>query len=67
MNLLLYFVSFGSVFALFGSVTAGTLWVFAKFLQAWGRFFRALIAPPAIRDRRKDVAVDFYHLKRAGQ
>ena len=48
MKLLLYLVSFGSVFAFFASVIAGTLWVLTKFIQAWGRFFRALIVPPDI-------------------
>jgi hypothetical protein len=43
---LLYFASFGSVFALFASVIAGTLWVLTKFIQAWSRFFHALIYPP---------------------
>ena len=48
MKFLLYFVSFGSVFALFASVIAGTFWVLTKFLCAWGRFFRTLIVPPGI-------------------
>ena len=69
MKLLLFIVSFGSVFALFASVIAGTLWVVAKFIQAWSRFFRALMPSPAIPKRRKDVPVRLepHHLKRAGQ
>jgi hypothetical protein len=69
MKLLLYIVSFGSMFALFASVIAGTFWILAKFIRAWGRFFRALIVPPDIPKRRKDVPVGLQprHLKRAGQ
>jgi hypothetical protein len=69
MKLLLYLVSFASVFALFASVIAGTLWVLTKFIQAWGRFFRALIVPPNIPQRRNEVPVGLHphHLKRAGQ
>jgi hypothetical protein len=69
MKLLLYFASFGSVFALFASVIGGTLWVLTKFIQAWGRFFRALIFLPSIPERRKDVPVGLHphHLKRAGE
>jgi hypothetical protein len=69
MKLLLYVVSFGSVSAFFASVIAGMLWVLIKFMQAWGRLFRALIAPPGIPKRRKDVSVGLqpHHLKRAGQ
>jgi hypothetical protein len=69
MKLLLYLVSFGSVLTFFASVSAGTLWVLTKFIQAWGRFFRALIVPPGIPKRRKDVSVglQLHHLKRAGQ
>jgi hypothetical protein len=38
-------------------------------MQAWGRFFRALIVPPDIPKRRKNVSVGLqpHHLKRAGQ
>ena len=57
MKFLLYLLSFGSVFAFFASVIAGILWVLTKFMQAWGRFFRALIVPPNIPKRRKDVSV----------
>ena len=69
MNLLLYFATFASLFALFASVIGGTLWVLTKFIQAWGRFFRALIFPPNIPERRKDIPVGLHphHLKRAGQ
>ena len=69
MKLLLFLVSFGLVLAFFASVIAGTLWVLTKFIQAWGRFFRALIVPPDIPKRRKDVSVGLqpHHLKRAGQ
>jgi hypothetical protein len=69
MKLLLYFVSFASVFALFASVIAGTLWVLTKFIQAWGRFFRALIVPPDNPKHRRHVPVDLqpHHLKRADQ
>ena len=68
MKFLLYFVSFGSVFALFASVIAGTFWVLTKFLCAWGRFFRALI----VRRKSPNVAtmslsVPPTSLKRAGQ
>jgi hypothetical protein len=69
MKLLLYFASFGSVFALFASVIAGTLWVLTKFIQAWSRFFHALIYPPNVPKRRKDVPVGLqqHQLKRAGR
>jgi hypothetical protein len=69
MKLLLYFATFASVFALFASVIAGTLLVLTKFIQAWGRFFRALIVPPSIPKHRKYLRVDLqpHHLKRAGQ
>jgi hypothetical protein len=69
MKLLLFLVSFGSVLAFFASVIAGTLWVLTKSIQAWGRFFRALIVPPDIPKRRKDVSIGLqpHHLKRAGQ
>ena len=59
MTILLYFVSFASMFALFASVIAGTFWIVARCL-------RALIAPSAAPKRRSDVSVDL-HLKRAGQ
>jgi hypothetical protein len=69
MNILLYFASFGSVFAFFASIILGTLWVLTKFIQAWGRFFHALIYPPNIPKRRKDLRAGLHphHLKRAGQ
>ena len=67
MKFLLCVISFGSVFAFFASVIAGTLWVLTKFIQAWGRFFRALIVPPNIPKRRKNVTVGLQPLKRAGQ
>jgi hypothetical protein len=69
MKLLLYFASFGSVFVLFATVIGGTLWLLTKFIQAWGRFFRALIFPPRIPQRRKDIPLGLHphHLKRAGQ
>jgi hypothetical protein len=69
MKFLLYIASFGSVIAFFTSVIAGILWVLTKFIQAWGRFFRALMVPPDIPKRRKDLAVSLqpHHLKRAGQ
>jgi len=62
MKFLLYFVSFGSVFALFASVIAGTFWLLTKFL-------RALMAPRATPKRRSDSSVSLHphHLKRAGQ
>lgn len=62
MTLLLYFASFASLFALFGSVIAGTLWVLIKFLPA-------LAAPRAKPERRNDASVGLHphHLKRAGQ
>ena len=64
MTVLLYFVSFASLFALFvlfASVIAGTLWVLVKFV-------RVLIAPRAI-PKRSDAFFDLnpHHLKRAGQ
>ena len=69
MNILLYFASFGSVFAFFAGVIVGTLWVLTKFIQAWGRFFYALIYPPNVPKRRKHLPVGLQqqHLKRAGQ
>jgi hypothetical protein len=62
MTVLLYFVSFASVFALFASVIAGTFWVLTKCL-------RALIAPSAAPKRCSDASVGLHphHLKRAGQ
>jgi hypothetical protein len=62
MTVLLYFVSLASLFALFASVAAGTLWLLIKFL-------RALIAPRAGPKRRSDPSVGLnpHHLKRAGQ
>jgi hypothetical protein len=66
MKLLLYFATFASVFALFASVIAGTLWVLTKFIQAWGRFFRALIVPPNIPHRRKDVPIGLHPHDRKG-
>jgi hypothetical protein len=70
MKFFLYLAAFGSVFAFFASVIAGVLWVLTKFMQALGRFFRALIVPPPnIAKRRKDVSVGLqpHYLKRAGQ
>ena len=46
MTVLLYFVSFASLFALFASASAGTFWLLTKFL-------RALMAPRASPKRRK--------------
>jgi hypothetical protein len=68
-NILLYFASFGSVFAFFASVIVGTLWLLIKFIQAWGRFFHALIYPPRVPKGRKDFRLRLqpHHLKRAGQ
>jgi hypothetical protein len=62
MTVLLYFVSFASLFALFASVVAGIFWLLTKFL-------RALIAPRASPKRRSDASVGLHphHLKRAGQ
>lgn len=69
MNVLMYFACFGSVFALFASVVVGTLWVLTRFIQAWSRFFRALIDPPRIARHRNeiDIGLQSHHLKRAGQ
>ena len=69
MNILLYFASFGSVFAFFAGAIVGTLWVVTKFIRAWDRFFRALMARPDISKRRNDIRVVLHphHLKRAGQ
>ena len=62
MTVLLYFVSLASLFALFASVTAGTVWLLA-------RFFRGLMTRPAGPKRRRDPSVNLnpHHLKRAGQ
>lgn len=62
ITVLLYLVSFASVFALFASVVAGLIWLLTKFA-------RALMAPPAIPKHRSNAAVDLqlHHLKRAGQ
>jgi hypothetical protein len=62
MTVLLYFVSFASLFALFASVVAGTFWFLTKCL-------RALTAPRADSKRRSDTSVGLHphHLKRAGQ
>jgi len=51
-----------SLFALFGSVIAATIWLLIKFLRA----FRT---PPAGPKRRRDPSVNLnpHHLKRAGQ
>jgi hypothetical protein len=59
MTVLLFFVSFASMFALFASAIAVTSWVLTRCL-------RALIAPSAVPKRRRDASVD-HHLKRAGQ
>jgi hypothetical protein len=69
MKLLMYFACFGSVLVFFASAIGGTLWVLTNFIQAWGRFFRALIFPPNIPKRREHVSIDLYshHLKRAGK
>jgi hypothetical protein len=47
----------------------GTLWVLTKSIQAWRRFFHALIYPPNVPKRRKDIPIGLHphHLKRAGQ
>jgi hypothetical protein len=66
MDLLLYFVSFGSMFALVVSIFAGALWVFLGFCRAWGRFFQAL-ANPQPRPRNVRIDPNPYYLKRAGQ
>jgi len=50
MTVLLYFVSFASLFALFASVVAGTFWFLTKCL-------RALTAPRADSKRRSDTSV----------
>ena len=62
ITVLLYFVSFASMFALFVSVIAGTFWLVTKFV-------RKLTTPSAVPKRRGDAAVDLHphHLKRAGQ
>jgi len=69
MNILLYFASFGSVFAFFASLIVGTLWVLTKFIQALSRFFRALLFPANIARRRTNIPIGLHphHLKRAGQ
>jgi len=62
MTVLLYFVSFASMFTLFASVIAGAFWALTRCL-------RALIVPSAAPKRRSDASVGLnpYHLKRAGQ
>jgi hypothetical protein len=62
MMVLLYFVSFASMFALFASVMAGTFWLLARCL-------RAIITPSAAAQRRSDTSAGLnpHHLKRAGQ
>jgi hypothetical protein len=62
MTVLLYFVSFASLFALFASVIAGTFWLLIRCL-------RALMAPRATQKPRSDAFVGLHphHLKRAGQ
>jgi hypothetical protein len=62
MTVLLYFVSFASLFALFASVIAGTFWLLIRCL-------RALMAPRATPKPRSDAFVGLHphHLKRAGQ
>ena len=67
MALLLYFVSFASVFALFASIIAGSLWLLVKFVQAWGRFFHALLYPPPQPRPRRRIDLNPHALKRAGQ
>jgi hypothetical protein len=67
VNILLYFVSFASVAALFASIIAVTIWIAIKFFQAWGRFFRTLLAPPERKAVRTRGRVDLNALKRAGQ
>ena len=61
-NVLLFCVTWASLFALFGSAIAGTIWVL-------GRFLDALLTPPSVRKRRRKAAVVLnpHLLKRAGQ
>jgi hypothetical protein len=67
MSILLYFVSFASVAALVASVVAAVVWLAIKFVQAWGRFFRALLTPPGRTAVRSKSRIDMRSLKRAGQ
>jgi hypothetical protein len=67
MSVLLYFVSFASVAALFASIVAATIWIAIKFFQAWGRFFRTLLEPPDRKAIRTKGRIDLNSLKRAGQ
>jgi hypothetical protein len=62
ITVLLYFVSFASMFALFVSVIAGIFWLLTILV-------RKLATPSATPERRSDAAVDLnpHHLKRAGQ
>jgi hypothetical protein len=60
MMVLLYFVSFASLFALFASVIAGAFWVLTRCL-------RALIAPRAIPKHRGDASVGLHPHHLAGQ
>jgi hypothetical protein len=60
-------VSFGSALTLLLVVSAMTLWVVSRFVQAWGRFFQALLNPPAIPASRIRIDPNPHYLKRAGQ
>ncbi len=67
MSVLLYFVSFASIFALFASLAAAAIWLAVKFCLAWARFFRALLNPPPPAPRRRPIDLNAQLLKRAGQ
>jgi hypothetical protein len=67
MSVLLYCASYGSVLALFASFVGVTLWISVKLIQAWGRFFQALLNPPAGPRNRVRIDPNPHYLKRAGQ
>ena len=69
MTLLLYFATYGSLFALFASAVAAIIWVAIKFLQALRRFLLALLLPAEASLQQADARVVFdpNQLKRAGQ
>ena len=64
MSVLLYFVSYASLFALLLSIIAVALWLLVNFVRALGRFIQALINPPPQQPR---LDLNPHAFKRAGQ
>ena len=66
MDVLLYFVSFGSAVTLFVVTSVTALWILFKVVRAWARFFLALIDPARSANRVR-IDPNPHALKRAGQ